>query len=273
MKLKFLGTAAYEGVPSLFCDCRVCRLSREKGGRNMRSRSQAIVNDELLLEFNADTVWHSQVYGFDWNKIRDCLITHSHCDHLYSDDIDMINEPYTHGSRKIGFYAAEDGYNKIKHMADRPNNGASVTLVTPGKRFVTSAGYEVMPLEADHDKKSSPVFYSVAKDGKRMLYAHDTGYFFEHVWGSLKQEGRFDLVSLDCTGCIGKGGEWRENHMSFGTNLQVFERMEREGMIDGKTVKVVNHFSHNGGQTYDEMREYADKFGIVTAYDGLEIEF
>ena len=58
MKLKYLGTAAYEGVPSLFCNCRVCRLSQKLGGRNIRSRSQALVNGELLLDFNADTVRH-----------------------------------------------------------------------------------------------------------------------------------------------------------------------------------------------------------------------
>lgn len=26
MKIKYLGTAAYEGVPSLFCNCRVLRV-------------------------------------------------------------------------------------------------------------------------------------------------------------------------------------------------------------------------------------------------------
>lgn len=83
MKIKFLGTAAYEGVPSLFCTCRVCQKAMKEGGRELRSRSQAIINDELLLDFPPDTVWHFQRFGLDWAKIGDCLITHDYSDHLY----------------------------------------------------------------------------------------------------------------------------------------------------------------------------------------------
>ena len=94
MKLKYLGTAAYEGVPSLFCDCAVCRKSKRTGGKNLRSRSQALVNDDLLIDFPADTVWHSHAYGLDWNSITDCIITHSHSDHLYAADTAMLAEGY-----------------------------------------------------------------------------------------------------------------------------------------------------------------------------------
>lgn len=82
MKIKYLGTGAFEGMPALFCGCEVCKRARAAGGKNIRSRSQALVNDELLLDFNADTCMHFQRYGLDLGKVRACLITHSHCDHL-----------------------------------------------------------------------------------------------------------------------------------------------------------------------------------------------
>lgn len=273
MKIKFLGTAAYEGVPSPFCKCRVCVLSRKLGGRNMRSRSQALINGELLIDYNADTVWHFHKYGFDWEKIGDCLITHSHCDHLFEEDAEIASKPYTHEHRMINFYSGPDGYNRLKPYCDNSQGGSSVTLVKAGEKFVTSTGYTVLPMDADHDKKASPLIYSVEKDGKKLLYAHDTGYFFEHVWEQLKGEGHFDLISLDCTGCLGLGGQWRQNHLTFGTDMEIAERMRREGIIDGSTKIVVNHFSHNGGQTYDEMVAEADKYGVTVSYDGLEIEF
>lgn len=273
MKIKFLGTAAYEGVPSLFCKCRVCTQALKAGGRNMRSRSQALVNDELLLEFNPDTVWHSHKYALDWQKIGDCLITHSHCDHLYVDDLEMAWRPYTHEHRTLDLYAGKDGFERIKPFADAENSCLTVTLVKPYEKFVTGSGYEVLPLEADHDRTTSPLIFVIAKDGKKMLYAHDTGYFPERTFEHLQTAGRLDLVSLDCTGCIGADGEWRKDHMSFGTVLEVVERMKSMGAVDEKTVIAVNHFSHNGGQTYDEMSAYSEKFGIITAYDGQEIEF
>ena len=81
------------------------------------------------------------------------------------------------------------------------------------------------------------------------------------------------MLSLDCTGCLALGGEWVDGHMSFGTNVKTVERMKSEGLADDKTIVVLNHFSHNGGQTYDEMLETAEKYGYIVAYDGLEIEF
>lgn len=276
MKLKYLGTAAFEGVPSLFCSCRVCRTAAKMGGRNLRSRSQALVNDELLLDFPADTVWHSQRYGLDWSKIGDCLITHSHCDHLYPEDLEMAEAAFSHEHRPLRLYAGQDGCDKLSKIIGRPSmkGEATATLIEPGKRFFAGENgkYSVLPLWANHDPATSPVIYSITCGGKRMLYAHDTGLFSERTWEGLAGEGRYDLVSLDCTGCLGSEGGWRDGHMSIMTNLETLERMKREGMVDEKTVVVASHFSHNGGMTYDELVPEAEKYGILVAYDGMEIE-
>ena len=272
MKIKYLGTAAYEGVPSPFCNCGVCKKAKELGGRNIRSRSQALINDELLIEFNADTVFHYHKYGFDWEKICGCLITHSHCDHLYPDDIEIAAGHYSHEHRQINFYAAQSGYEIIKAVADKTDGGAAVTLVRAGERF-TVGKYSVLPMWANHSEMTSPVIYSIAADGKKMLYAHDTGIFPEKTWQLLSGEGRFDFLSLDCTGCLGLGGGWRNGHMSLVTNRETVERLRGLSLADENTKIVVNHFSHNGGQIYDEMLEEAKKYNYIVSYDGMEIEF
>ena len=104
MKIRFLGTAAYEGIPSLFCNCAVCSGARKAGGRNLRSRSQAIVNGELLLDFPADTLWHAQRFGLDWNAIGSCLITHPHSDHFYPEDMVMGRPDFCHDNRPMNYY-------------------------------------------------------------------------------------------------------------------------------------------------------------------------
>lgn len=147
-------------------------------------------------------------------------------------------------------------------------------LVKPEEVFYTSdKKYKVLALRANHPAETTPVIYAVERGGKRLLYAHDTGLFPEENYALLKEFGRFGLVSLDCTGCLGIGGGWRDGHMSLQTNLEVRERLLREGIADEKTIFVANHFSHNGGQTYDEMVPEMAKHGIVVSYDGLEIEF
>ena len=51
MRLTYLGTAAAEGFPAIFCNCEYCNEARRLGGKNIRTRSQALVNDDLLIDF------------------------------------------------------------------------------------------------------------------------------------------------------------------------------------------------------------------------------
>lgn len=87
MKIRYWGTAAAEGIPSLFCSCPRCKEAREKKGKFIRTRSQLLVDDSLLIDFNADTYMHSLKYDFDLGKLKDVLITHVHEDHFYPEDI------------------------------------------------------------------------------------------------------------------------------------------------------------------------------------------
>ena len=56
MKIQILGTAAAEGWPALFCNCEACRRAREKGGKNIRTRAGTLIDDQLLIDFSADTI-------------------------------------------------------------------------------------------------------------------------------------------------------------------------------------------------------------------------
>ena len=68
MKLKYYGTAAAEGVPAIWCSCDVCKKSHKYGGRNIRTRSQALVNDRLLIDMPPDTLYHFQYLGLPLNS-------------------------------------------------------------------------------------------------------------------------------------------------------------------------------------------------------------
>lgn len=277
MEIKFLGTAAYEGVPAPFCRCGTCKKALIRGGRNIRTRLQALINDDLLIDFNPDTVIHYQTHGFNWEKINDCLITHSHSDHLYVEDVEIAADCYTHQHKKLNFYSGKSGYYMLKKVIDKPSmkNGASVTLVKHGDKFTVNGGkYTITVYEANHAESSSPLIYAIEdKDGKRLLYAHDTGWFPDTTWDLLEKTGRFDFVSLDCTGCNFYGANWTDHHMGLQTDIKVIDKMKKCGIADDKTVFVVNHFSHNGGQIYDELVPDAEKLGIIVSYDGLEIDF
>lgn len=142
------------------------------------------------------------------------------------------------------------------------------------KKFVpfTTAGYSVTPLKADHAIQYDPVFYIISKDGKTVLYGHDTGYFPKASWDYIEKNNiHFDFVTLDCTCTI--EDEAYSYHMGFKACCDVKKRLLQNGNADKNTIFYLNHFSHNCGYTYDELCPIAEKEGFCVSYDGLEVEF
>ena len=274
MKIKFLGTAAYEGVPALFCVCDVCRAARKKGGRAMRTRSQAIIDDVLLIDFPADTLIHTMQHNVDLSRVHHCLITHDHSDHLYSEDIRMLERWYSKppADYRISFYASEIAGEKIGKIV--PETEGMMSLVNM-KEFesVKADGYTITALPAIHAPVSGPLIYQITDGKKTMLYANDTALITEETFEFWKKtKPYFSLVSLDCTSGVVMA--LPRHHMGFLNNIEVKKRMIELGLADENTVFVSNHFSHNGKQVdYDEFREIAARENFVTSYDGLEIEF
>ena len=55
---------------------------------------------------------------------------------------------------------------------------------------------------------------------------------------------------------------------------EVVARLKSIGAMDAHTLTYINHFSHNGKNAcYDDYAPLAEKDGILTSYDGMEIEF
>lgn len=274
MKLKYFGTAAYEAFPALGCTCDTCKRARAAGGRNIRTRAQALLNDELLFDFPPDTVWHFMQYAIDFEKIKACLVSHSHSDHLYPSDIKALGAGYTKSDRTepLHFFCGRSGYDTIKEETDAEHmrSRADVALATAFEKF-SAAGYGILPVEADHAPDTTPLNYRVEKGGKSLLFAHDTGEYSKESLSALEKAGRLDLISLDCTSALQSG--WRRGHLSFDTCLETIENLKKRGIADDRTLFVINHFSHNGGATYDDMVSVAKDGGVIVAYDGMEIEF
>ena len=82
MKLTYLGTAAAEGWPAAFCNCDGCRAARRLGGRNIRTRPQALVADALLLDFPCDPSLHALRHGPAISAVHSMPHTHSRTDPL-----------------------------------------------------------------------------------------------------------------------------------------------------------------------------------------------
>lgn len=277
MKLTYLGTAAAEGQPALFCTCATCREARRRGGRDLRTRSQALLDGRLLFDFPPDTMAHMLREGIDLSQIPDCLLTHTHTDHLYADDFEnrvpglsVVGEcTFTlWGDARAMAYVEE----RISAYREKMRGFETRPLVPYETARVGT--FSVTPLPASHSPATFPLIYLVEnEEGKRLLYAHDTGDFSEAVWEYLTSHPRrLDIVSLDCT--YGQRETARTGgHMNFAANLRTRERLLALGAADEHTVFVSNHFSHNGKSVlYDEFAPAAAEHGFLMSYDGMTVE-
>ena len=48
MKIKYLGTAAFEGIPAMFCNCEVCKNAFKLGGKNMSKGVKVILSGDTV---------------------------------------------------------------------------------------------------------------------------------------------------------------------------------------------------------------------------------
>ena len=279
MKIKYLGTAAAEGLPALFCDCELCENARKVGGKEIRTRSQSVIDDKLLIDFPADTYLHILRDNLELHKIHNLLITHFHADHFYMSDFINRANGYSHlkDNSPFNVYAPctvvkmiKEGKNRDRFENMEKAGELYVHEVEPFKTFCVNE-YKVTPLKADHAYGTCAVFYVVEKGDKSLLYGHDTGYFPDESWNWLKESGLcFSYVSLDCTyGLLEK----RENHMGIDTVNEVKEDMKKYGLINDSTIVCINHFSHNTNSNHEELTQAAKERGMICSYDGMEVEF
>ena len=276
MKIKYLGTAAAEGIPAMFCECDNCKEARRRGGKDIRTRSQALVDEKLLIDFPADTYIHSLQYGIDLATIKSCLITHSHSDHLYPADIEMRKPGFSHikNVEPLTFYSDKSGYDMIvaeKSKYNVADDRIRAERIKPFESFEVE-GYLVTPIKAAHGEDSSPVVFLIENDKKVLFYSNDTSEYPDVSMEYLEGYGKhIDLLSLDCTeadaSCTYLG------HLTLNRCVALVERLKEFGIVDTDTRVVLNHFSHNGVSVlYDDFVKLAGKYGFEVAYDGMEIE-
>lgn len=277
MKILYMGTAAAEGWPGLFCTCPICTHARTNGGRNLRTRTQALLDGEILLDFPPDTYCHALAYQLDLSKVHTLLVTHSHMDHWFPTDLIHRHEHFGHGAEGIldvyGNEEVEKAFYQhilIPRFQPHPIDEVVHFHQTHGGDLIHAGDWEITAVPADHDKREECLVYICKKGDKAVFYGHDTGInLTEEAWDMLMQN-HFSLVSLDATMGLKTIGGY---HMGL-PDVEIFLRKLRAAnCIDDHTVCVINHFSHNGEMTQEQLEAWGKERGILAAYDGMEVEF
>lgn len=286
--LLILGTAAAEGIPAYFCNCRVCREAAAKGGKEIRGRSSYNFGGVIQVDFGPDMLQAFQRFYPRLNRMRHLLITHAHEDHLSPSEL-WFRSP---GFRQIPddeppltIHGNGASLGRIVRDAAPTMTGLAARSRIPSRMHVAlheigafesfdlpDVGATVRTFAADHDATLDPMLFLITMGGRTILIGNDTGLFPEATKVALRALGgsvHIDVAVLDCCGGLLKG--WEHGHMCAESNLVTFEELDGFGLTDSKTQRIVNHFSHNGNATHEELCAFFEPKGISVAYDGMEI--
>jgi phosphoribosyl 1,2-cyclic phosphate phosphodiesterase len=269
MRLFFLGTAAAEGYPGIFCRCNRCRQARLLGGRNLRFRSVLLVNDNLLIDFGPDLQASALRFNLSLWGVTTGLVTHAHSDHFYTGNFDMRADAFTgnnpppplhlYGPRDVASILSDtfsdlDALHLESHTVHAFDNW-------------TSDGYNITAFHAHHAVESlEALFYSVDDGQHALLYATDTGKFPDNTQQALIGRS-FDVIVLEETMGDGK----YDQHLGFDTFLQQVQWIREEGLLRPGGRLMAHHFSHSGNPPHEELEAIFGPYEVEVAYDGLKI--
>ncbi len=274
MRLMFLGTSAAEGVPAVFCNCPTCRNAKVKGGRDVRTRSQILIDDDILFDFPMDTYMHMLAYKLDLSKIKLVLITHAHMDHCYPQEFCMRGAPFAHGlTEKTVKVLCDKNVHEIfltdtaREMRSEIAENIILDIIKPFERR-SEGDTAIIAVPASHTVGEDCLVYYVARGGKGALMLNDTGVLDRSVYERLFDMGaRVDIATFDCTYGVKRHGPGR--HMGLYDVAEQIETMEKVGLFNQGAVKYATHFSHNTEYDYAGTVKAAKPLGIEVAYDGL----
>lgn len=276
MKVRYLGTAASEGFPAVFCNCEYCQTARKTG--EFRTRSQVLIEDNLLIDFPPETYLHAVTGKIDLSAITCLLVTHSHTDHFYAQEFVNRGYKFAYGlsEKTLNIYgnkAVKEVYIEGTYREIKPEVAENIVFnqISPFYKFECS-GYEIHALPACHGNKEDALVYFIKKGNKGILHLNDTGLLKEEVYSYLKDNSlQADLINFDCT-LADRAEKHSGRHMNIYENLTVLENLKKCGAVKKNAKLVLTHLAHHTAPFQERMDALANKYGFIAAYDGMLLD-
>ncbi len=268
MNVTLLGTSAAEGWPALFCRCAACGKARQLGGKNLRTRSSALIDGVLKLDFPPDTLYHVIRDNLDLRGLRALLFTHAHDDHFSAPELQYRGEHFvpTPILEPLPIYGPRDVLQTLERTLAGKCAPFTFHRLTAWET-VPVAGYDITPIRAQHDP-AIECFNYIVRDprGATLLYATDTGWYEEPTWEFL-QGYRLDGIVAECAKGPIEGGYMA--HMCIPEVVRLRRRLIEMGCFNPESPLVTTHFSHLGGLMHDELQVALQPHNIQPAYDSM----
>lgn len=286
MKLTFLGTGAGEGYPGYWCECPHCTYARKHRGKNLRTNSSMVIDEELLIDIGPSCFDNAARFGVNLSKIKTLLVTHPHEDHLQPQHLYWRNtdesllpltyvEKMRHGGPRFTDIPQLNIYGNSfvmetlrKSLDDMEELKINLHEIKEGKEEKTD-GYRILPVRGNHGSQQGfSHSYIIQKDGKTLLYALDSGSYDEDQF-ALIQEYQYDAVIMEGTTGL---NEQYGGHMCLVNNIRIRDRLKENKCLRENSRFLLTHLSPHWCPPHDWYESIVASEGLELAYDGLQIE-
>ncbi|MDR3689405.1 MAG: MBL fold metallo-hydrolase [Fimbriimonas sp.] len=267
MNIRLLGTGAADGIPGFFGNDSVSRFARENGGKEIRSRTAAIVDGVMKIDFPPDTLNQLQrdsLDALDWTAL---VFTHSDDDHIAVNELQYALIPFTDLDHlPYTIYA-----NRVicDEILGRYPDWPIELIETHSFESFSHGPYRVVPIKATHIDEEDCQNLIIERDGKRLLYATDTGIWPSETFEFLKGFV-LDLLVIECTD--GFNESVYKGHLNIESVIQVVESLRTEGVLTPESRVVTTHHGHHGDARHCDLERALLPHRIEPGFDGMLIE-
>jgi phosphoribosyl 1,2-cyclic phosphate phosphodiesterase len=266
MTIRLLGTGAAEGIPAFYSNSEVSRYAREHGGKDVRTRSGALLDCCIKIDLPPDTMLHMHRDKLDAQEWSALIFTHSHDDHFAPAELQYCLYPFNEMDFLDFTIFGNDAI--VPRLQEMYPAWPLDIIQTRSFQCFRHEEYLITPVHANHKLDEDAHNLIFQKDGKTLLYATDTGTWFEETWLFLR-DFSIDLLVLECTEgfhCTDYHG-----HLDITGCIDTVQRLRAQGSLLEQSMVVTTHHSHNGGATHQQLERALNPFQIQVGYDGMEV--
>ncbi len=241
--------------------------SRALRGKNLRSRSSALIDGTLKIDLSSDTLHHVLTQGLDMTRVDRLLVTHAHHDHFAVRELQYASwmfVPQSNGWR-LQVLCPPDAAQQLADELDLGTLPISVHCLAPWER-VNTGPWGITPVLAQHDPEYVCYNYLIERNGRTLLYATDTGWYGEGTWSFLGNV-KIDGAVIECTKGLDEGGY--RAHLSIPELIRMRERLLENGILKARAPVVTTHHSHLCGLLHEELESHLTPNGIEVGFDGM----
>lgn len=267
MKICLLGSGAADGIPAYYANTPVSQHARLHGGKDVRTRAAALIDDHIKVDLGPDTLCQLQREKLDMSDWSAIVFTHSHEDHICLSELQYAMYPFN--EYEFAGFTIYGNQTICDLVHCRYPEWPFEVVRTCSFQPFRHAGFTITPIHANHktDEDSQNLIFD---DGSKVfLYATDTGVWFDETWEFL-QAVRLDGMVIECTEGFARTGY--AGHLDIPECLDVVTRLRKMGTLKPTARIVTTHHSHNGNATHIQLEAILLPEGIEPGFDGMVIE-